>query len=110
MSMKSALLQTITGEDAADRAQGMRERRVWLPALSLSLSLSYTHTCTHTCLSVRTQPLTATGAPAQQTSTIPYHTIPYTLTCRAHGHLVRAEHLSVTTFFTMHHPSVEGPF
>ena len=28
------------------------------------------------CLSVRTQPLTATGAPSQ-TSTIPYHTIPY---------------------------------
>ena len=27
------------------------------------------------CLSVRTQPLTATGAPSQ-TSTIPYHTIP----------------------------------
>ena len=28
------------------------------------------------CLSVRTQPLTATGAPSQ-TSTIPYHTIPW---------------------------------
>ena len=28
------------------------------------------------CLSVRTQPLTATGAPSQ-TSTIPYYTIPY---------------------------------
>ena len=33
-------------------------------------------TCLMSCLSVRTQPLTATGAPSQ-TSTIPYHTIPY---------------------------------
>ena len=31
--------------------------------------------CARSCLSVRTQPLTATGAPSQ-TSTIPYHTIP----------------------------------
>ena len=28
------------------------------------------------CLSVRTQPLTATGAPSQ-TAAIPYHSIPY---------------------------------
>ena len=32
--------------------------------------------CARSCLSARTQPLTATGAPSQ-TSTIPYHTIPY---------------------------------
>ena len=32
------------------------------------------------CLSARTQPLTATGAPSQ-TSTIPYHSIPYHTRC-----------------------------
>ena len=33
------------------------------------------------CLSVRTQPLTATGAPSQ-TSTIPYHTVPVQIDSR----------------------------
>ena len=43
------------------------------------------------CLSVRTQPLTATGAPSQ-TSTIPYHTIHHTpyhaVPYRSHCHEV----------------------
>ena len=37
------------------------------------------------CLSVRTQPLTATGAPSQ-TSTIPYHTIPCNSASRLSPH------------------------
>ena len=57
-----------------------------LPQASPPNYISTVDTGPRSCLSVRTQPLTATGAPSQ-TSTIPYHTIPYHARAHAHSHI-----------------------